>query len=83
MDRPTHGDWIRNSCCSGPRLLAHSVYFLNLLFSYTLMLVVMSYNVGYGVAVIVGSGLGFFFFQSYRKVEVDDEPTVDCCEVAE
>jgi hypothetical protein len=51
---------------------------LNLTLGYILMLVVMTYNIGYGLAVIVGCGIGYFAFGVlYADTEA---PAHDCCE---
>lgn len=52
-------------CCRLPeslldKLLLTGLYVLNIASSYLLMLAVMTFNVGYFCAVILGMGLGYF-----------------------
>lgn len=57
-------------------------YMLHLLFGYTVMLIVMTFNVSFFLTVILASGLGHFLFSSDIELnaKVIDEPQAECCE---
>lgn len=64
-------------------LVAHEagvsmLYMMNLIFSYLLMLAVMSYNVGVFFAVIIGMTLGHFAFNSSPQVPSGMAGSPDC-----
>ena len=58
------------------------VYFLSLFFSYMLMLIVMTFNVGLFVATIMGLTAGYFVFGFVRKrgfTKIYSPETDKCC----
>lgn len=64
-------------------LIAHEagvsmLYMLNLIFSYLLMLAVMSYNIGVFFAVILGMTLGHFAFNASPQVPSGQPESPDC-----
>lgn len=67
------------------RVLDAVFYVLNLFFGYMLMLVFMTYNVGYCIVMLLSSGFGYYFLKAYfeRPGQLSEEPEVDCCESAE
>ncbi|GJP48931.1 hypothetical protein CLOM_g8205 [Closterium sp. NIES-68] len=74
------------------RLAATGIYTLNTTFSYTIMLIIMSFNIGLFIAVVLGLSIGFFLFgskrqgnspnnQEFQKVQEQNycETSGDCC----
>lgn len=57
------------------------LYAFNLTLGYTLMLAVMTYNLGYFFAVVVSSGAGHYLFGRIEDLrETASEPEAECCE---
>jgi len=54
------------------------LYMMNLFLAYILMLVVMSYNMGMILAIVAGSGMGYFLFQTSNGTYEEVQP--ECCE---
>lgn len=50
------------------RLVSTGLYAMNVVVSYLLMLAVMTYNVGYFLAIVTGLALGHFLFQKTVSV---------------
>ncbi|CAI5504724.1 unnamed protein product [Closterium sp. Naga37s-1] len=67
------------------RLAVTGMYALNLIFSYAIMLIVMSFNIGLFIAVVLGLTIGFFFFGAKRRKNSSERPIVEeaqeenCC----
>ncbi|CAI5505666.1 unnamed protein product [Closterium sp. Naga37s-1] len=67
------------------RLAVTGIYALNLIFSYAIMLIVMSFNIGLFIAVVLGLTIGFFFFGAKRRKTSSERPLVEeaqeenCC----
>jgi len=56
---------------------------LHLLFGYTVMLIVMTFNVSFFITIILASGAGHFLFSSDLELDpkaATDEPGAECCE---
>ncbi|GJP48930.1 hypothetical protein CLOM_g8204 [Closterium sp. NIES-68] len=56
------------------RLAVTAIYALNLTFSYAIMLIVMSFNIGLFIAVVLGLTIGFFFFGAKRRKNSSERP---------
>lgn len=61
----------KNRVFGWPHLLQTSLHIAQVLVSYFLMLIFMTYNVWLCLAVLLGSGLGYFFF-GWRKATIVD-----------
>ncbi|CAI5484144.1 unnamed protein product [Closterium sp. Yama58-4] len=67
------------------RLALTGIYALNLTFSYAIMLIIMTFNIGLFIAVVLGLTIGFFFFGAKRRKNSSDRPIVEeaqeenCC----
>ncbi|CAI7743972.1 unnamed protein product [Closterium sp. NIES-54] len=67
------------------RLAVTGIYALNLIFSYAIMLIIMSFNIGLFIAVVLGLTIGFFFFGAKRRKNSSERPIVEeaqeenCC----
>ncbi|CAI5474634.1 unnamed protein product [Closterium sp. Yama58-4] len=67
------------------RLAVTGIYALNLIFSYAIMLIVMSFNIGLFIAVVLGLTIGFFVFGAKRRKNSSERPLVEeaqeenCC----
>eukprot|EP01006_Ploeotia_vitrea_P053857 TRINITY_DN67822_c4_g1_i1.p1 TRINITY_DN67822_c4_g1~~TRINITY_DN67822_c4_g1_i1.p1 ORF type:complete len:220 (+),score=117.34 TRINITY_DN67822_c4_g1_i1:253-912(+) len=65
------------------RGLLSLMYTLNLAIGYVIMLLFMTYNGGFCVAVLLGCGLGHFLFTTVSAAGIHadlEEPEQDCCE---
>jgi len=58
------------------RLFKSFLHMVQLGLSYLLMLVSMTYNVGYFLSIIVGAGIGYFLFARVRMVKTE---VASCC----
>lgn len=58
-----HGCWA--NICSAHHLSQTIMHVVQVVVGYLLMLVVMTYQVYLGIAVIIGAGLGYFFFAGF------------------
>lgn len=61
----------RNRMCSWPHILQTLLHIIQMVISYFLMLIFMTYNVWLCLAVVGGSGVGYFLF-GWRKATVVD-----------
>lgn len=61
------------------KLFLSALYSLNITTGYLLMLAVMTYNVGYFIAVVVGLGLGYFMFALQRVPSSQASVRSDSC----
>jgi len=60
--------------CSCLHLTQTAIHVVHVVLGYLLMLVVMTYQVYLGIAVILGAGLGYFFFAGLISEEVQRKP---------
>lgn len=56
------------------RIARTMIHVMHVVFSYMLMLAVMSFNIGVFVVAVAGHGLGYYFFHATRKT-IDSEIT--------
>lgn len=61
----------RNRMLSWPHILQTFLHVIQMVISYFLMLIFMTYNVWLCLAVVAGSGMGYFLF-GWRKATVVD-----------
>lgn len=60
--------------CSCPHLTQTAIHVVHVVLGYLLMLVVMTYQVYLGIAVILGAGLGYFLFAGLISEGVRGKP---------
>lgn len=60
--------------CSSLHLTQTAIHVMQVVLGYLLMLVVMTYQVYLGIAVILGAGLGYFLFAALISEGVQEKP---------
>nr|CAB3266226.1 high affinity copper uptake protein 1-like [Phallusia mammillata] len=66
-----HSHSLKQTMCSSSHWLQTLLHLVQVTISYALMLIFMSYNGYLAIAIIVGAGLGYFFFGWKKAVIVD------------
>uniref|UniRef100_A0A914XFA9 Copper transport protein n=1 Tax=Plectus sambesii TaxID=2011161 RepID=A0A914XFA9_9BILA len=63
-----------------PHLIQTLLFVVQIILSYGLMLVFMTYNVWLALSVILGAGVGYFIFGAQMTVLTERQMGGDCCE---
>uniref|UniRef100_A0A914XKL0 Copper transport protein n=1 Tax=Plectus sambesii TaxID=2011161 RepID=A0A914XKL0_9BILA len=63
-----------------PHLIQTVLFVMQIILSYGLMLVFMTYNVWLALSVILGAGVGYFIFGAQMTVFTEQQMGGDCCE---